>query len=105
MGQKKAKRGLLDGYKTYDPTVEGYGSPHEWKGAFGERMGLDEAKKEVGSDSPHGILGLSAQATWAEVKKAYRKLVMEHHPDKGGDPAIFRKVQGAYEVLEYTMKK
>lgn len=84
----------------YDPSVEGYGSPNEWKGAYNERMGFDEAKRVVGNDSPHGILGLDKTAKWSEVKSAYRKLVMQHHPDKGGDPATFRRIQGAYEVLE-----
>jgi len=103
--EKKPKRGFMDGYKTYDPKVEGYGSPYEWKGSFKERMGLDEAKREVGDDSPYGILGILKGASWTEIKSAYRKLAMQHHPDKGGDPAMFRKIQGAYEVLENLYSK
>lgn len=91
----------------YDPSIEGYGSPRQWKEAYHERMGLDAAKEAVGSGSPYQILGVAEKAPWAEVKSAYRKLVMAHHPDKGGDPATFRKVQGAYEVLEdvYSRRK
>lgn len=98
--EKKPKRGLLDGYKTYDPKADGYGSPYDWKGAFHERMGLDEARRVVSEESPYDILGVTTSSTWEQVKKAFRKLAMQHHPDKGGDPATFRKVRAAFEVLE-----
>jgi len=35
--------------------------------------------------------------TKAEIKKMYRKLVMKHHPDKGGNPDKFRDLHDAYE--------
>ena len=92
----------LPTYKTFDPEVNGYGSEAEWRSSFKDRMGIDAARAAVGSDSPHGILGVLKSATWDEIKKAYRKLVMQHHPDRGGDPAAFRKVQGAYEILEHV---
>ena len=44
-------------------------------------------------------LGLTATATLAEIKTAYRKLASEHHPDKGGDKALMQAVNAAYEVL------
>lgn len=89
----------------YDPAESGYGNPRQWRSAFRERMGLDAAKEAVGSNSPYAILGVTKNASWDEVKRAYRKLAMQHHPDKGGDPAMFRKVQGAYEVLEDIYSK
>ncbi len=33
------------------------------------------------------------------IRKAYRKLVLKHHPDKGGDKEKFQKIQNAYEIL------
>lgn len=36
---------------------------------------------------------------WAAIKRAYFKTVLKTHPDKGGDPAAFRKVQSAFESL------
>lgn len=45
------------------------------------------------------VLGVEETATTEEIKKAHRKLVKEHHPDKGGDPEKFAKIQEAYEVL------
>ena len=47
----------------------------------------------------YGILGVSSKATDAEIKRAYRNLAREHHPDRGGDPARFKTIQNAYEVL------
>lgn len=44
-------------------------------------------------------LGISRSADATEIKKAYRKMSLIHHPDKGGDPEEFKKVQKAYEVL------
>jgi len=45
------------------------------------------------------VLGVAADATDEEVKAAYRKAALEHHPDKGGDAERFREVQEAYEAL------
>jgi DnaJ-class molecular chaperone len=53
----------------------------------------------------YDILGLTRDATPDEVKKAYRKLAREHHPDKGGDPEKFKKVQEAYETLSDPQKR
>lgn len=45
------------------------------------------------------VLELSKPVTLAEIKKQYRKLSQQHHPDKGGDTADFLTVQQAYERL------
>lgn len=55
--------------------------------------------------SPYDVLGLDRNASQDDVKKAYRKLAREHHPDKGGDPEKFKKVQEAYEVLSDPQKR
>jgi DnaJ-class molecular chaperone len=98
-----SKKPFMSGYRTYD-TSKGFGSQDEWKKIFEHRLGIDAAQEALGSDNPHSILGVKLTATWSEIKAAYRKLVMIHHPDKGGDAATFRKIQGAYEVLEYKRK-
>ena len=48
----------------------------------------------------HALLGVSALAPWDEVKRAYRKRALQHHPDKGGDAEQFKALQSAYERLE-----
>jgi molecular chaperone DnaJ len=47
----------------------------------------------------YDVLGVQEQATQEEIKKAYRKLAVEHHPDKGGDENRFKEIAQAYGVL------
>lgn len=47
----------------------------------------------------YNILGLNENASQDEIKKTYRKLAMEHHPDKGGDEEKFKKISEAYDTL------
>lgn len=47
----------------------------------------------------YDILGVNETATQEEIKKAYRKKAVEHHPDKGGDESIFKKVSEAYDTI------
>ena len=50
-------------------------------------------------------LGLQKAASGDEIKKAYRDLARQHHPDKGGDPEKFKGVQEAYETLSDPQKR
>ena len=49
--------------------------------------------------NPYTILQVSPQATDFEIKKQFRKLAQEHHPDKGGDPEKFKEINLAYSIL------
>lgn len=51
------------------------------------------------SGDPWETLGVPRDADENTVKKAYRKLAMKHHPDKGGDPEQFKKIQEAYDRI------
>ena len=51
------------------------------------------------------ILGVSKDASQQDIKKAYRKLAMKYHPDKGGDEAKFKEIQAAYSVLSDPDKR
>ncbi|HWN05213.1 MAG TPA: DnaJ domain-containing protein, partial [Candidatus Dormibacteraeota bacterium] len=54
------------------------------------------------------LLGVARDATEADIKKAYRKLAMEFHPDRNGAPeaeAKFKEITEAYEVLRDPQKR
>jgi len=53
----------------------------------------------------YDILGLQRGASPQEIKTAYRKLAMEHHPDRGGDESHFQRISQAYETLSDTNKR
>mmetsp|Transcript_22348 Transcript_22348/g.41623 ORF Transcript_22348/g.41623 Transcript_22348/m.41623 type:complete len:318 (+) Transcript_22348:134-1087(+) len=63
-------------------------------------------------DDPYEVLGVSKTATEIEIKKSYRKLALQHHPDKqsteeGRQRAtqIFAKISNAYEILSDPQKR
>ncbi len=52
------------------------------------------------------VLGVSKTASADEIKKAFRKAAVKHHPDKeGGDETKFKEVNEAYEVLKDQQKR
>lgn len=51
------------------------------------------------------VLGVGKGASADEVKKAFRRAAIEHHPDKGGDEAKFKEINEAYEVLKDDKKR
>ncbi|HVC36380.1 MAG TPA: molecular chaperone DnaJ [Candidatus Dormibacteraeota bacterium] len=51
------------------------------------------------------ILGVKKDASPDEIKKAFRRAAIEHHPDRGGDEAKFKELNEAYEVLKDEGKR
>lgn len=47
----------------------------------------------------YDVLGIDIEADVAAIKKAHRQLARQHHPDKGGDQEVFKRIQEAYECL------
>jgi molecular chaperone DnaJ len=63
----------------------------------------DEIRREWFEKDYYAILGVPKNASASEIKKAYRKLAQQHHPDaNGGDPKAeerFKEVSSAYDVV------
>jgi len=53
----------------------------------------------------YDILGVSKNASEAELKKAYKKQSMQHHPDRGGDESKFKEINEAYTALKDPQKR
>lgn len=53
----------------------------------------------------YSILGVNRNATADEIRKAYRDKAKTHHPDRGGDPEVFKQVNEAYETLSNQEKR
>jgi DnaJ family protein A protein 2 len=60
---------------------------------------------EVWIDEYYNLLGVDKNADKSSIKKAYHKLALNHHPDKGGDPDKFKLIAEAFEVLSDPEKK
>jgi DnaJ-class molecular chaperone len=59
----------------------------------------------LGMKSPHEILGVANGASEEDIKKAYRKLAMKHHPDKGGDPEKFKEINEAFDKIQNPQRQ
>ena len=51
------------------------------------------------------VLGVGKDASADEIKKAFRRQAVQHHPDRGGDEAKFKEINEAYEILKDTSKR
>jgi DnaJ-class molecular chaperone len=102
---KKPKRNIWVDPPTYG-TYEGErGNPEQWSqfcNTAWEKFGFSkqEASIILDYDSPYVILGIEKTATQEQIKTAWRKLVLIHHPDKGGDRKQFEKVMAAFSTLK-----
>ena len=63
----------------------------------------------MASPDPYATLGVSRNASDAEIKRAFRKLARKHHPDRNPNDAAaeakFKEVQAAYEMIGDASKR
>jgi len=57
------------------------------------------AQAWTSSSDALAVLGLQAGASQEAIKKAFRRLVKQHHPDMGGSAEAFRRISEAYQSL------
>lgn len=62
-------------------------------------------RRDVNNTKFYQVLGIDKNASENDIKKAYRKLAIKHHPDKGGDQEVFKELCRAYEVLSDPEKR
>jgi DnaJ family protein A protein 2 len=76
-------------------------------GGFHGHPGMGGRRKPKGDTSVlYNTLGVTDQkADQKTIRKAYRKLARQHHPDRGGDPEKFKQIQNAYDVLSDPEKR
>src|SRR4029077_2425259 len=83
--------------------------PHavrEGRGAGGAH--LEDGRRPAAMSDYYRILGVAREADEAELKKAYRKMAMQYHPDRNSEPdaeARFKEITEAYEVLRDPDKR
>lgn len=68
-------------------------------------MFFNNMNRNIDNESLYKILGVQKNATSVDIKKAYRKLAMKNHPDKGGDADKFKEITDAYEILSNDEKR
>lgn len=74
-------------------------------GGGSRRSGMAAPSRDVDTTKLYETLGVDKSANEKEIKKAYRKLAVKHHPDKGGDEHKFKEISAAYEVLSDKEKR
>ena len=67
--------------------------------------GSGGSDEPIDNESYYKELGVSKNASAAEIKKAYHKLSRTHHPDKGGDEEKFKLIQEAFDCLKDSEKR
>src|SRR5262249_7097241 len=82
---------------------------HGAEAGAGDEQPAREASRNYGGRDPYAVLRVTREADGREIKRAYRKLISQHHPDKLGDvPAELkrraeeraREINAAYERIQ-----
>lgn len=66
---------------------------------FGEE---EDGFININPHETHPIFKIKKSSSEEDFKKQYKKLILKHHPDKGGDPSIFIKVKEAWDNLIFN---
>lgn len=110
IGEDPAAKARIDGHDAAELKKLSLVMKELSKSGTQSRLSFAKVKRNTEEDSLvggdlYGILGLTETAEEGEIKSAYRKLSIKHHPDKGGDPKVFNDIREAYEVLSDKKKR
>ena len=79
------------------PRATDYVPGSEWWGEDPRRHSASRPPAPTPRTWPQ-VLGLSLPCTAADVRRAYRRLALKHHPDRGGTDAEFNAITKAYDA-------
>ena len=97
-GRQQRRKGTRTGNFSGAGGAAGSGDPKASQGA----RSTSASGSSVGSDPRHQaleLLGLECGASLQAIKRAYRRLAKQHHPDLGGDVELFHRLDAAYRLL------
>ena len=66
---------------------------------FAVSINVATSDTSLNAYEPYRVLEIAKDSPVSDIQQAYRKLSRKHHPDKGGDPELFRQVARAYKAL------
>jgi hypothetical protein len=95
----KEKKSVWERPSPYGTYKGERGSSWQWRAAFSDAWEAATAKEILREDSPWEVLGLKPGASDAEVKAAFKRLIIKHHPDHGGDTETARRIIAAFATL------
>jgi len=83
-----------------------WGTDADVKGLEAElEQAVEALKRSMRKDYHYKILGIQRDCSIDEIKKAYRRESLKHHPDKGGDEEKFKIIGEAYSVLSDPLSR
>ena len=65
-----------------------------------KRYNIDNFLIEMSASEAEQLFGLTGSYSAADVKKVWRKMSLQHHPDRGGSTEMMKKVNVAYDLLK-----
>jgi DnaJ family protein A protein 2 len=68
-------------------------------GMPGGMGGMGRQREAADTQEYYDVLGVDKSKSCGEIKKAFRKMALKHHPDRGGDAELFKKMTEAADVL------
>lgn len=102
---KKSKRNIWKDPSPYGTYSGSRGSKESWAKAFSEASSNSGAMAIVASDSPWAILGLSPGDDIRKAKLQYHKLLLENHPDRGGDVKVCQRIIAAWTLISERLSR
>jgi DnaJ family protein A protein 2 len=67
--------------------------------------GMGRQRRDVDNSRLYKVLGVEKNASHDEIARAYKKLAVKNHPDRGGDKEKFQEIQEAGEHLKDKDKR